>query len=471
MPRDLTGGDWTPASTTNNWSNWTAAVTLTPGTNIVLAYAQDTSGNLSATSRVVFVHILSDRLQVLINGAGAVSPNYSNAMLQISNTYKLTATPGAGFVFSNWMGGAFAATSELTDKPKLTFTMSSNLVLQANFVPNPFPTVAGIYQGLFFDTNNPSQESAGFFNATVTGNGKFTAMVQRGAKKPSISGQFSAGGAWFTNKLGISSNPVAAWLQLDLSGENILIGVLSNSVGTAELLANRAMFNKTNPAPQAGKYTLIIPGNADAVNQPGGNGYGTVNVSTNGALTFAGRLGDTTSASQGTFVSQQGWWPLYVSFYGDNGSIFGWLIFTNEADRDIDGTINWIKPPQPGAPFYPAGFMLTNKNGVEVIGSRFNATKGVRALSLTNGVLILDSGNLPQGFTNSFTLTTNNVAIGTNMITFTITNSTGLFRGSVTNSNAGRLLKISGAVLQKQNSGYGQFPGTNQIGSLFIGPQ
>lgn len=467
----LNGGSWTPANTANNWSNWTAAVTLTPGTNVVLAFVQDTSGNLSLTSRVAFVYIPGDRLYVLTSGVGNVSPNYSNVWLRIGNTYKLTATPGAGFVFSNWMGGAFAATDELTNTSKLTFTMSSNLVLQANFVPNPFPAVAGNYQGLFFDTNNPSQENAGFFNATVTGNGKFTAKLQRGSKKPSISGQFSVGGAWFTNKLGISSNPASAWLQLDLSGGEVLTGQLSNSVVTAELLANRAVFNKTNPAPQAGKYTLIIPGSTDAVNQPGGNGYGTVSVSTNGAVTFAGRLSDTTNASQGTFVSQQGWWPFYISLYANNGSIFGWLVFTNETDRDIDGVVNWIKPPQPGAPFYPAGFTLTNTDGVEVIGSRFSSTKGVRALSLTNGVLILENGNLPQSFTNGFTLTTNNVASGTNMLTFTITNATGLFRGSVTNPSAARLLKISGAVFQKQNAGYGQFPGTNQTGSLFIGPE
>jgi hypothetical protein len=368
------------------------------------------------------------------------------------------------------MGGAFAATNELAHQPKLTFTMSSNLVLRANFVTNPFPAVAGNYQGLFFDTNNPSQENAGFFNATVSGSGSFTAKWQRGANKPAISGQFSVAGAWFTNSLAVSSNPVAVWLQLDLSGGKVLNGLLSNTVVTAELLAHRAVFTNGHPAPQAGKYTLIIPGSADAANQPGGNGYGIVNVSTNGTVTFAGRLGDSTNVTQGTFVSEQGWWPFYVSLYSDTGSIFGWLAFTNEADRDIDGWLNWIKPPKPGTALYPAGFTLTGANGLEAVGSRFAATNGVRVLAVTNGVLILDNGNLSQSFTNSFNLGTNNVASGTNLLTLTITNATGWFNGSVTNAAAGRLLKFSGAVLQKQNAGYGQFPGTNQTGSAFIGP-
>src|SRR5208283_159862 len=46
----LNGSGWTAATTGNNWTNWTASVTLTPGTNTVQAYAMDTSGNLSPTN-------------------------------------------------------------------------------------------------------------------------------------------------------------------------------------------------------------------------------------------------------------------------------------------------------------------------------------------------------------------------------------------------------------------------------------
>ena len=50
-----------PATPTNvnNWSNWTASVTLTPGTNTVSAYATDVNGNISATTTVKFVYVLS----------------------------------------------------------------------------------------------------------------------------------------------------------------------------------------------------------------------------------------------------------------------------------------------------------------------------------------------------------------------------------------------------------------------------
>ena len=54
----LNGSGWTAATTTNNWTNWTANLTLTPGTNTVQAYAVDTSGNLSSTNTVKFEYVV-----------------------------------------------------------------------------------------------------------------------------------------------------------------------------------------------------------------------------------------------------------------------------------------------------------------------------------------------------------------------------------------------------------------------------
>ena len=47
----LNGSGWTAATTGNNWTNWTANLTLTPGTNTVQAYAVDTSGKSRRPTR------------------------------------------------------------------------------------------------------------------------------------------------------------------------------------------------------------------------------------------------------------------------------------------------------------------------------------------------------------------------------------------------------------------------------------
>lgn len=46
----LNGGDWTAVATTNNWTNWTANITLAEGENRFCAYALDANGDASRTN-------------------------------------------------------------------------------------------------------------------------------------------------------------------------------------------------------------------------------------------------------------------------------------------------------------------------------------------------------------------------------------------------------------------------------------
>jgi uncharacterized repeat protein (TIGR02543 family) len=130
----LNGSGWSNAAPINNWSNWTAQVTLTPGTNTLMAYAVDTSGNVSKTNVVSMVYVLSGVLTVNVGTGGTVSPNYNGALLQIGQNYTMTAKTNVGFGFTGWTG------SLTTNKPTLTFQMASNLVLTANFADTAPPT-------------------------------------------------------------------------------------------------------------------------------------------------------------------------------------------------------------------------------------------------------------------------------------------------------------------------------------------
>lgn len=133
----LNGAGWLPATPANNWASWTANVTLVSGTNTIQAYAEDTSGNLSATQQVKWVCILSAPLTVSTNGRGSISPNDNNALLQIGASYALIATAATGFKFTHWTD---ANSNVLTNGATLKFLMASNLAFTANFVDILPPT-------------------------------------------------------------------------------------------------------------------------------------------------------------------------------------------------------------------------------------------------------------------------------------------------------------------------------------------
>ncbi len=138
----LNGGDWNNGTTTNNWTNWSAAVTLVPGTNTIAAYAADPGGNLSPTSNVSLFFVVTNQLRIGAIGLGTISPNYSNAWLQIGKSYSVTAAPGSGFVFTNWTGGTSLPLAWLTNGTTVSFLMQSNLILQVNFVDITKPTLS-----------------------------------------------------------------------------------------------------------------------------------------------------------------------------------------------------------------------------------------------------------------------------------------------------------------------------------------
>ena len=132
---------WTNAipASTNNWTNWSAQINLTPGTNTLAAYAVDNSGNRSLTNTVKFVYVVFTKLIVNTNGNGTVTPNYNGQLLQIGETYSMTAkSPISGFGLQNWTDGS---NNVVTNGATLKFFMASNLVFTANFGDVTKPTV------------------------------------------------------------------------------------------------------------------------------------------------------------------------------------------------------------------------------------------------------------------------------------------------------------------------------------------
>lgn len=450
--------DYQDATGTNKWS--AVVSNLIAGPNTVRVRALDISSNISLTVARTFTYVLTSPLDLSTTGNGRVSPNYSNAPLAIGVTYALTATPASDSIFSNWTGTITATT------PKLTFTMESNMVLQANFVPNPFTPVKGNYAGLFYDTNGITLTNAGYFSAVLADKGTFSSKWQFADATYSLAGAFLADGTYSNAIARHGLSPLTVQLQLDFTGGETITGTISDGIWIARLTADHAHFSKTTPAPQSGSYTLVIPGSDDSSTQPGGNGAGALKVDTSGNITFTATLGDGTKVSQHTFVSKDGQWPLFVSLYARQGFLIGLLTFdTNQPDTDLSGYGAWIKAPQSGGKFYPAGFTL---GPIAALGSRYSFTKGVPLVNWNNGQIVLAHGNLLDSITNNLSIDLNSKITGTNKLVLSFTTATGLFHGSVLNPDTGKPITINGALLQKQDAGYGYFLGTDQTGSVTL---
>ena len=123
----LNGGGWKTAATSNAWTSWAAEVTLMAGTNMVQAYAEDSTGTPSLTNAVRFTYAPMVPLVVNVSGPGTVTPNYNRKLLKFGSRYSITAKADGGCKFLGWSGNHTSST------PSLSFVMGSNLTFTASF--------------------------------------------------------------------------------------------------------------------------------------------------------------------------------------------------------------------------------------------------------------------------------------------------------------------------------------------------
>ena len=110
----LNGGAWVLATSTNGWTNWTAVLPLTAGTNVIAAYAVDLGGNASTTKTVSVVSSNTFNLRL---GFGSPQPMASNG-LQLS------------LEVSRGISGRVEVSTNLKDWTTLTSFVGTNTTIQ-----------------------------------------------------------------------------------------------------------------------------------------------------------------------------------------------------------------------------------------------------------------------------------------------------------------------------------------------------
>lgn len=326
-----------------------------------------------------------------------------------------------------------------------------------------YTPVASSYSGLFYEAGGPAAGRSGAVSLNTTASGSYSGKLQLGAKSYSFGGTLDSTGVASNNivRKGLSTLGVA--FSIDLTNNSVMTGTVTDPGNwSAGLRAERALLNpKSGSVPFAGRYTLIVPGVSGNAQLPGGDGYGAATVTSAGSIKLTGALADGTKLSQSAVVSAAGDWPLYVSLYGGQGQILGWL---NIASGTIGGDLNWIRPVVPGAKVYPSGFNFTP----HIIGSIYNPTASP-LIGFTSGVIVLTGGNLIAPITNAVTIS-GTKASGANKVTLKLSAGQGTFKGTVPNPPNKAAISFSGVLLQNQNFGSGYFLGTIQSGRIYFGP-
>ncbi|MGD0017619.1 MAG: Ig-like domain-containing protein [Verrucomicrobiia bacterium] len=327
-------------------------------------------------------------------------------------------------------------------------------------------SLRGTYNGLVIQTNTPTHESSGSIKLVVGETGSFCADLTMGGVERDLEGQFDAAGN-ATNKVARGKlHPLQVILHLDLAdGTDQITGTVSDGVFTSELLADREVYNQTNPCPLAGRYTVVlVPPEGDAANIPQGNGYGSITVTTVGSGKLRGVLSDGTKITGNAPVSKYGTWPLYDALYEKRGSCIGWV--TLATNGTVEATVDWFRPEIRTARYYPSGF-ATN---VTLVGEKYVSPSaggpspaGARQITLGVGNLVQDvsidaAGNVTASLPNSQNLK------------MKLQPLTGLFRGSFRHPSLGGTINFKGAVLQSDHSGAGYFLGANESGFVVIAP-
>lgn len=184
---------------------------------------------------------------------------------------------------------------------------------------------------------------------TVTAMGSFSGSLQVGGARHPISGQLDADGNAQVTIPRSSQDPLTVNLRTQTArGEDEMTGTVSDGKWTAELFGDAVVFDgEANVAPQAGQYTLVIPGNAGSTGEPVGKGTATVSVDKAGRILLAGTLADGTRITQSGSLSRNGQWPLYLALCNGQGSVLGWMTFTHAPEFDLQGNLSWIKPSLP----------------------------------------------------------------------------------------------------------------------------
>ena len=435
-------------------TNWTADVELNAGMNRIWAKSVDKSGNESVViSRNIIV--VAGRILVRTTGNGRVTPEINDSEVKFGETYTFTAKPDKGQVFAGWTGGVKSM------DPQLSVTLETNIVIQANFIPNPFVQASGSYHGLLQTREDGALQPEGYWKLDLKESGSWQATAYYRTNTRTFSGQFdTAGNSTVASGKDGRSLP-RAQLHIDLVNESALLtGALFTDEALYDILADQEPAQKKDASPQAGRYTLEFSSRS-STNALQNGGHATLVVDNKGVGKLNGQLPNGTTFSHTAPVSAAGHWPLHARLGETGGTLVGWLRFSNRPESDVHGRLRWID----------------NGQATDAIasGSAFNTPSGQHPLLASSSIVItLDGGGLPEMIAALGEVKDGKeielISGKNHKLSLSVSTATGEFTGKFQHPVTGQLTPFKGVLLQKQTNGVGAFTTPNGTGAVYILP-
>lgn len=474
----LNNGAWVDAALTGSpqLSNFSLGITAVPGVNTLNIRAVDEKGKISALTKRSFTYKVTTTLTVAINGptnSGTVSAGFTpSSSRDVGLTYKITATPKAGFLFTGWSANVDGVIpNNFSYQPTISFVMRPGLTLTARFasIATAVGNVGGIYQGLvtpFFGAS-PSNATTGFFAVTVTSTtGAVTGSLRIDGSTIPFTGQVIQSSVIFkpalNNSLLVKRTGKPDFLftvSVSSNTADLYLGPASDPFGipTAYGLARRCPYSSRSKIPTSlvtgtsQRFNLIfpsVPEQAGAATYPPGTGIGSLILGSDGSAKIAGTLADNTTFTSSTLLTDQNSTPLFASLYSNLGHIAGTVNVMPLTTPDYDAfgvNLYWSRPAQPKAQWYPQGW--PKSLFVDLVGAKYLVPLSTANQSVIPGLGPVDATNTNGNATLTFmgglltstqnfpvNISTKNVAtplpLKTKNFTLTLTPTTGEITGT-----------------------------------------
>jgi autotransporter-associated beta strand protein len=462
-------GDWADAQGTDHWS-FTAEIP-SRGLHTFRVKSTDAVGNESPVVTTTIERVINSILAVVTDGNGTVSPNFAGTSIrEVGETYTIAATPVAGAFFQGW----WLNNQIISDNPVLQIEMQENLSLVARFGSSPFSKIHGTFRGVV------SGNATGILVITTTAKGSFSGkLVLNGTVYP-VRGSFANSDYMTVNIVKGDGQPLSISLHINAADDPSQLAVtINDETETYDIAGTLPPWNPQShlvPSNIAGRFTVLFPASSSepAAGFPSGDGWGTLSITRSGNVVLIGALADGTRISYGTMLTSDYSWPLYISLYGNSGSLSGTVALVA---GDPWGELRWFKPANDHDRYFQKGFPLSGHSPeISLEGKRYDSslletrtsttlnqavltlTRSDSSESIEQPVIIGSSGQIKAPLPNPLRLS------------IKINRLTGQFMGTLLNPS---LLKVpfSGVFVGSAQTGAGFFLSPAESGRLDLGPQ